>query len=105
MISSFGKRARISAASNLRPPPPVRSRCASGRRGLARFSFAMIHDRDGKHKFSFSSDGVGFPGNPKLGWSKPKSAKAAVTLGSGVTEMHVMMNYFHGLGFSPVKKD
>lgn len=65
----------------------------------------MIHDRDGKHKFSFSSDGVGFPGNPKLGWSKPKSAKAAVTLGSGVTEMHVMMNYFHGLGFSPVKKD
>lgn len=70
-----------------------------------RYSFAMIHDRDGKHKFSFSSDGVGFPGNPKLGWSKPKSAKAAVTLGNGVTEMHVMMNYFHGLGFSPVKKD
>lgn len=69
-----------------------------------RYSFAMIHDRAGKHKFSFSSDGVGFPGNPKLGWSKPKAEKAAVTLGNGVTEVHVVMNYFRGLGFSPAKK-
>lgn len=69
-----------------------------------RYSFAMIHDRAGKHKFSFSSDGAGFPGNPKLGWSKPKAAKAAVTLGNGVSEIHVRMNYFHGLGFSPLKK-
>lgn len=68
-----------------------------------RYSFAMIHDRDGKRKFSFSVDGAGFPGNPKLGWGKPKAAKAAVTLGNGVTEVHVRLNYFSGLGFSPVK--
>lgn len=68
------------------------------------YSFALIHDRDGKRKFSFSVDGVGFPGDPKLGWSKPKAAKAAVTLGNGVTEVHVTMKYFSGLGFSPVKR-
>ena len=67
------------------------------------YSFALIHDRDGKRKFSFSVDGVGFPGNPKLGWSKPKAAKAQVMLGNGVTEAHVTMKYFSGIGFSPVK--
>jgi len=69
-----------------------------------RYSFAIIHDRDGKRKFSFSSDGIGFPGNPKLGWGKPKAAKAAVALGDGVTEIHVRLNYFSGLGFSPIKE-
>lgn len=68
------------------------------------YSLALIHDRDGKRKFSFSVDGVGFPGNPKLGWGKPKARKAAVTIGNGVTEIHVTMKYFSGLGFSPVKK-
>lgn len=68
------------------------------------YSFALIHDRDGKRKFSFSVDGAGFPGNPKLGWSKPKASKAAVTLGNGVTEVHVTMKYFSGLGFSPIKR-
>lgn len=67
------------------------------------YSLALIHDRDGKRKFSFSVDGVGFPGDPKLGWSKPKASKAAVTIGNGVTEIHVTMKYFSGLGFSPVK--
>lgn len=69
-----------------------------------RYSFAMIHDRDGKRKFSFSVDGVGFPGNPKLGWGKPKASKAALTLGDGVTEIRVRLNYFKGIGFSPVKE-
>lgn len=68
------------------------------------YSFALIHDRDGQRKFSFSVDGAGFPGNPKLGWSKPKASKAAVTLGNGVTEVHVTMKYFSGLGFSPAKR-
>lgn len=67
------------------------------------YSFALIHDRDGKRKFSFSVDGAGFPNNPKLGWSKPKASKAAVTLGNGVTEVHVLMKYFSGFGFSPIK--
>ncbi|MBN8844917.1 MAG: DUF2141 domain-containing protein [Sphingomonadales bacterium] len=72
--------------------------------GPGRYSFAMIHDRDGKRKFTFSSDGIGFPGNPKLGWSKPKAAKATATLGDGVTEIHVRLNYFSGIGFSPIKE-
>lgn len=68
------------------------------------YSFALIHDRDGKRKFSFSVDGVGFPGNPRLGWGKPGASKAAVTLDNGVTEIHVTMKYFSGFGFSPVKR-
>lgn len=68
------------------------------------YSFALIHDRDDQRKFSFSVDGAGFPNNPKLGWSKPKASKAAVTLGNRVTEIHVIMKYFSGFGFSPVKQ-
>ncbi|MDZ7588348.1 MAG: DUF2141 domain-containing protein [Parasphingorhabdus sp.] len=69
-----------------------------------RYSMAIIHDRDGLRKFSFSVDGVGFPGNPKLGWSKPKAAKAFVNLGNGPTTLRVTLKYFSGLGFSPVKQ-
>jgi uncharacterized protein (DUF2141 family) len=69
-----------------------------------RYAMAMIHDRDNMRKFSFSVDGVGFPGNPKLGWSKPKAAKALINIGNGVTVIHVTMRYFSGLGFSPVRK-
>jgi uncharacterized protein (DUF2141 family) len=69
-----------------------------------RYTMAMIHDRDNLRKFSFSVDGAGFPGNPKLGWSKPKAAKAMVNIGNGVTVLRVRMRYFSGLGFSPVGK-
>jgi uncharacterized protein (DUF2141 family) len=67
-----------------------------------RYTMAMIHDRDGLRKFSFSIDGIGFPGNPKLGWSKPKAAKAVVNIGPGLTTMHVILNYFRGFGFGPI---
>jgi uncharacterized protein (DUF2141 family) len=69
-----------------------------------RYTMAMIHDRDNLRKFSFSVDGAGFPNNPKLGWSKPKAAKAMVNIGNGVTVLRVRMRYFSGLGFSPVGK-
>lgn len=69
-----------------------------------RYTMAMIHDRDGKRKFSFSVDGVGFPGNPKLGWGKPKASQALVNVGNSVTVLHAVLNYFHGLGFSPISK-
>ena len=68
-----------------------------------RYTMAMIHDRDGLRKFTFSKDGIGFPGNPKMGWSKPKANKAFVVIGNGVTTLHVVFNYFRGLGFSPLK--
>lgn len=67
------------------------------------YSMAVIHDRDSLRKFSFTVDGIGFPGNPKLGFSKPKAAKAAVLVGAGVTVLHVTLNYFRGLSFGPVK--
>ncbi len=67
------------------------------------YTMAAIHDRDSLHKFSFSVDGVGFPGNPKLGFSKPKASQALARIGDGVTTIHVRMNYFKGLGFGPVK--
>lgn len=66
------------------------------------YSMAIIHDRDSLRKFSFSVDGVGFPGNPKLGFSKPKSAQALARIGDGVTTLHVRLNYFKGIGFGPV---
>lgn len=68
------------------------------------YALALIHDRDNARKFSFSSDGVGFPGDPKLGWRKPRAAKAAVKVGDGVAEIHVTMKYFRGLGFHAVRK-
>ena len=70
-----------------------------------RYTMALVHDRDGLRKFSFSVDGVGFPGNPKMGWGKPKAEKAMVIVGSGVTILHIRLNYFHGLGFSPLKRE
>lgn len=69
-----------------------------------RYSMAIIHDRDGKRKFSFSVDGIGFPGNPKLGWGKPKASSALVNVGNGITVLHVILNYFHGFGFSPIAR-
>jgi uncharacterized protein (DUF2141 family) len=68
-----------------------------------RYTMAMVHDRDGLRKFSFTVDGIGFPGNPKMGWSKPKADKAIIQAGSGVTVLHVNMNYLRGFGFSQLR--
>ena len=35
------------------------------------------HDRDGRNKFNFFTDGAGFPSNRKLGMSRPKLAEGA----------------------------
>jgi uncharacterized protein (DUF2141 family) len=65
---------------------------------------SLLHDRDANRKFGFSSDGFGFPGNPKLGLSKPKAASATVIAGRGLTEINIRMNYRHGLfSFGPIK--
>lgn len=70
-----------------------------------RYAVSLLHDRDGNHKFGLSSDGIGFAGNPKLGWSKPAADKASATAGSGPTPVTIVMNYRHGLfSFSPLKE-
>lgn len=61
------------------------------------FTLSLMHDRDANLKFSVFSDGVGFPGNPRLGWSKPPASDARVAVGSGITHIAIRLNYLRGL--------
>ncbi len=70
--------------------------------GPGPYSVMLLHDRNSDHKFQLSQDGVGFGGNPHMGWSKPRAASARVVAGSGLTRITIVLNYFHGLGMSPI---
>ena len=70
--------------------------------GPGTYALMLLHDRDGNRKFGFSVDGVGFSGNPKLGWSKPKVGGARIQAGGGVTHARIVLNYRHGLGMAPL---
>lgn len=73
--------------------------------GPGTYSVSVLHDRDNNRKFGWKIDGIGFSGNPKLGWSKPKASKARVVVnGAGVSRITVVMNYKSGLGVAPLKK-
>lgn len=73
--------------------------------GPGSYSVSLLHDRDTNRKFGWKIDGIGFSGNPKLGWSKPKASKARVVVTSGgITRIQVTMNYRSGLGVGPIKK-
>ncbi|MEG3163917.1 DUF2141 domain-containing protein [Sphingomonas sp. PB2P19] len=68
-----------------------------------RYALLLVHNRDGKNKFSFWSDGAGFPGNVKLGRARPKVGQALIDVGSGITVTHIRLQYLRGLGgFGPV---
>lgn len=68
-----------------------------------RYALLVTHNRDGKNKFSFWSDGAGFASNQKLGRSRPKLRQAVVDVRAGVTPVTVRMQYLRGLGgFSPL---
>lgn len=68
-----------------------------------RYALLVTHNRDGKNKFSFWSDGAGFVSTQKLGRSRPKVGQAIVDVGQGVTPVTVRMQYLRGLGgFSPL---
>lgn len=70
------------------------------------YTLSLLHDRDANRKFGLSVDGVGFPTDPKLGWSKPKAASAMARVGTGPTRINVTMQYRKGLfSFGPLKKD
>ncbi len=67
------------------------------------YALALTHDRDGRPKFDFWRDGIGFAGNPHLGLHAPEAAAARVTAGAGVTQTSIVLNYRHGLlGFRPL---
>ncbi len=73
--------------------------------GPGTYAVSLLHDRDSNRKFGWKIDGIGFSGNPKLGWSKPKAAKARVVVNSsGVSRISVVMNYKSGLGVAPLKQ-
>jgi len=61
------------------------------------YAISLLHDRDRNHKFNLSGDGVGFSGNPRLGWSKPKAASARILAGAGLTRVDIVLNYRRGL--------
>ena len=72
--------------------------------GPGAYAVAVLHDRNADRKFSLSHDGLGFSGNPKLGWSKPKAAAVAVNAGGGPTTLRIVVNYRTGLlSFGPLK--
>jgi len=71
--------------------------------GPGRYAVTLLHDRDANRKFSWRVDGIGFAGNPRLGWGKPSAASASANAGSGPTPITIVMNYQHGLGMRPLK--
>lgn len=71
--------------------------------GPGRYSLMLLHDRNEERKFSFSDDGVGFAGNPRLGWSRPAADRASAAVGNGVTRLAIILNYRRGLSMRPLE--
>jgi len=71
--------------------------------GPGTYALALVHDRDNKRSFSIWHDGVGFAGNPPVTHGKPPAEKARITIGNGVTQTVIIMNYMRGLfTFGPI---
>ncbi len=72
--------------------------------GPGAYTLSLLHDRDSNRKFGLSSDGVGFPNNPKLGLGKPKAAVTRFVTTAGLTYITIRMNYRKGLfSFGPLR--
>lgn len=71
--------------------------------GPGKYGVSLLHDRDANHKFNLSVDGVGFAGNHRLSWSKPKAAASSVVAAAGLTRAPIVLNYRRGLlSFAPL---
>ncbi|MFL9840636.1 DUF2141 domain-containing protein [Sphingomonas sp. ST-64] len=68
-----------------------------------RYAVSLLHDRDSNRKFGWRVDGIGFAGNPRLGWSKPDAVQASADALSGPTRIEIVMNYQRGFGMRPIK--
>lgn len=68
-----------------------------------RYAVSLLHDRDGNRKFTWRTDGIGFAGNPRLGWRKPSAADASAVARSGPTGLGIVMNYRRGFGMRPIR--
>ncbi len=72
--------------------------------GPGSYAVTVLHDRDSNRRFGWKIDGIGFSGNPKIGWSKPKASSARMLVKSGgVSKISIVMNYRSGLGVGPLK--
>ena len=72
--------------------------------GPGTYAVSVLHDRNSDRRFGWKIDGIGFSGNPKLGWGKPKASQSSVRVnGDGVSRILVVMNYKSGLGVAPLK--
>lgn len=67
------------------------------------YAVSLLHDRDENRKFNWRIDGIGFSGNPKLGWGKPAVSKVRTPAGAGLTMISIVLNYHHGLGVAPLR--
>ncbi|MBY0521380.1 MAG: DUF2141 domain-containing protein [Sphingomonas sp.] len=69
------------------------------------YGLFFTHDRDGKNKFNFWTDGGGITSNTRIGMSKPKFTASTVEVGPGITTITIQAQYLRGLsGLSPLKK-
>lgn len=62
------------------------------------YALLFTHNRDGKNKFNFWSDGAGFPSNARLGRSRPKVEQARIVVPEGVVTTDIRVQYLRGLG-------
>jgi uncharacterized protein (DUF2141 family) len=67
-----------------------------------RYALMLRHNRVGRDKFSFWSDGAGVPGNRSLGRSKPTLDQATVDVGPGIRSVSIKVQYLRGFGFAPL---
>jgi uncharacterized protein (DUF2141 family) len=67
------------------------------------YAVSLLHDRDSNRKFSWRVDGLGFAGNPRLGWGKPAAADASAIARTGPTRIEIVMNYRRGFRMRPIR--
>lgn len=72
--------------------------------GPGEYAVSLLHDRDGNRKFGWRTDGIGFAGNPKLGWGKPDVTDASAHADAGLNRITIVMNYRRGLAMRPLDR-
>jgi uncharacterized protein (DUF2141 family) len=82
---------------------PVRLCIRAPRPG--RYAISLLHDRNGNRRFDLASDGVGFAGNPRIGWGRPSAARASADVGDAPKQLSIILNYHHGLGMRPERAE